>query len=203
MYYSNQLVLTGELSDTGSPLRTNAERSYRRGVEAEWAWNFYKNFLWAGNITLSQNKIERFKEVIYDYTNGFDIIEIEHTNTDISFSPNVIAANQLIWKAVDKEKTQVETAVMSKYVGRQFLDNTSDTGRMLDAYLTHDLRLTVDFRMNRMKTLQVNLLVNNFTNKLFSANGYTYSYVFESMITENFFYPQAGTHYLLAVTMKF
>lgn len=203
MHYTNQLVLTGALSDTGSPLRTNAAASYRAGVEAEWAWNFFKNFTWVGNLTLSQNRIEAFTETIYDYSVDFEVIEINHSDTDISFSPSVIASNQVIWQALKKEKVGIELAAMSKYVGKQFLDNTSNDGRSLDAYLTHDARLTLDFRFKGLKSAQLNLLVNNLTNALYSSNGYTYSYIFGNPITENFYYPQAGTNFLLALNLQF
>jgi len=203
MLYKNQLVLTGALSDTGSPLRTNADRSYRAGAELEWAWNFFKNFIWAGNLAISRNRIASFTETIYDYSVDFEAMEIEHRDTDISFSPSVIAANQLIWQAIKTEKVKLELAAMSKYVGKQYLDNTSNAGRSLDAYLVHDARLTADFSLKSVKSVQVNLLVNNLTNILYSSNGYTYSYIFDDPITENFYYPQAGLHFLLGINLRF
>jgi iron complex outermembrane receptor protein len=39
---------------------------------------------------------------------------------------------------------------------------------------------------------------------MFENNGYTWGYVFDgSRVDENFFYPQAGRHFLLRMTVKF
>jgi iron complex outermembrane receptor protein len=56
--------------------------------------------------------------------------------------------------------------------------------------------------------LEVNLLINNLFNELYEPNGYTFSYFVPGgfgpeLVTENFFYPQAGTNFLLGVKMKF
>jgi iron complex outermembrane receptor protein len=49
----------------------------------------------------------------------------------------------------------------------------------------------------------MNALVNNVLNAQFSSNGYTFSYVAGSRVTENFFYPQAGRNFLVGVTLGF
>src|SRR5690606_24910338 len=71
MDYKNQLVLNGNLNDVGAPLRINVPDSYRMGFESEFVYRPVQHWKFAVNATLSQNKILHFKEVIYDYTNGF------------------------------------------------------------------------------------------------------------------------------------
>ena len=88
-------------------------------------------------------------------------------------------------------------------VGEQFLDNTSDAGKMLDAYVVSDLRLGYTLKDRLFKEMRFSLLVNNVFDARYSSNGYTYSYVYEGIVTENFYYPQAGINFLAGVDLMF
>ena len=203
MQYDNQLVLTGELNDVGTPVRTNVDESYRRGVEAMFGWQVIPGLKWMLNATYSQNKIQEYNYFLYDYTNGFDIITTNFGETDISFSPEIIANSTISFKFFDSDKHALEAAWMTTYVGEQYLDNTSNPDRVIDAYLVNDARVTYVLKKCCMKELQINLLVNNVLNEEYSSNGYTYSYVVGETITENFFYPQAGTNFLVGLNLLF
>jgi iron complex outermembrane recepter protein len=199
MEYKDQLVLTGELNDVGSPVRTNVDKSFRRGLELQGQYSPIKWFTWMANLSLSQNKIERFTELIYDYTVDLEIVEVEHNNTDISFSPDVVAASQLIFKP----HSNWEVALLSKYVGDQFLDNTSNSTKKIEAYFVNDVRLSYSLKIKSMQELGFRLMVNNILNEQYSSNGYTYSYRYEELITQNYFYPQAGTNFMLGIFARF
>jgi iron complex outermembrane receptor protein len=199
MLYKNQLVLTGQLNDVGNATRVNVPRSYRAGIELEGAVAITKNLKWNANATFSQNKINNFTEYILNYDNGgYD--EIHHGKSDISFSPNVIVGSQLSFTP----KKQLELALLTKYVGKQYLDNTSTETRKLDAYFTNDIRLTWTITPSWIKEIGVNLLVNNVFNELYESNGYTYGYIAGKVHTqENFYFPQAGTNFLVGLNFKF
>lgn len=199
MDYTNQLVLTGELNDVGSSIRTNVDKSYRAGIELEGTFLISKKVALNANATFSQNKIENFTEVLYDYTTDFDVIENNYTNTDIAFSPNVIAAASIHYSPIK----QVNLMVQTKYVGKQFLDNTSNNDRAIAAYQTVDARISFILLPNKMRELSFHLMVNNIFDTMYSSNGYTYSYIYNDLITENFYYPQAGTNFLAGLVLKF
>ena len=98
MDYKDQLVLTGELNDVGAAIRTNVNKSYRTGIELEGAIRFNDKLTWGANLTLSQNKIRRFTEVLYDYGINYDEfneVQNQYSDVDISFSPDVIAGSML------------------------------------------------------------------------------------------------------------
>ncbi len=206
MIYKNQLVLTGELNDVGAPLRANAANSFRRGIELEGTWNFLKGFNLATNLTLSQNKILKFDEVLYDYTTDFDIINITHEGKDISFSPSIIGAAQLSYRyEADKNypnRDAMEFAWMTKYVSKQYMDNTQNEATSLPAYLVNDFRFTYELTLRNHHIFTINATVNNVLNELYVSNGYTYSYVYETRITERFYYPQAGRSVMLGLGIK-
>jgi iron complex outermembrane receptor protein len=201
MDYKNQLILTGELNDVGSSIRTNVDKSYRTGVEFSANFLISKKVTLGFNTTLSQNKIDQFTEVIYDYTDWNEVVVVEnkYKNTDIAFSPNVIAAGNIVYMPAKGLSLMLQT----KYVGKQFLDNTTNAKRVIDAYQTIDGRLSYSIYPKKMREISFNLLVNNILNSLYSSNGYTYSYIYEKLITENFYYPQAGTNFLVGLTFKF
>jgi iron complex outermembrane receptor protein len=194
MNYQDQLVLTGAVNSTGDAIRTNVESSYRLGLEAVLNYQLSKRLFWSGNVTVSQNRIRQFKEEIIDY-DTYDVAFIHHENTDIAFSPSVIAGTTLTYTA-----GAFEASLLRKYVGKQYLDNTSDDARSLNAYMTHDIRLKYTLKKGPVFTL----LLNNVLNEQYSSNGYTYSYRFAGvMTTENFYYPQAGFNFLLGASIRF
>ncbi len=199
MIYENQLVLTGELNDVGSSIRRNVDDSYRLGIEADATVQVAKNLWLNANLTLSRNRIGRFDEVVYDYTNGFDVLVNEFEDTDISFSPEIISAGRLIYQPLKG----LELMLISKYVGDQYLDNTSNEAKKIDAYWVNDFRIGYKIKNVLFKEIEVSLLVNNILNAEYSSNGYTYSYVVGDPITENFFYPQAGTNFLAGLRLSF
>lgn len=207
MLYKNQLVLTGELNDVGAPLRINIPDSYRKGIEIELAAHSKPGFFLQANATLSENKIRAFTQTLYDYSNnGFAILYNDYTNTDISFSPRISGGGQAGFKRTFKGKKyshSVDIAWVSKYVGKQFLDNTQNESRVLDAYIVHDARIGYSLKKNEDFEISVNAWIQNVMNNLYASNGYTYSYVQGAFVTEKFYYPQATRNYLIGLSLSY
>ncbi len=198
MQYQDQLVLTGELNDVGAPLRTNVDNSYRRGIELEAQWRPTEKWLFTANAAFSQNKIEAFDEILYDYTNGFDVVTIRHENTNIAFSPSVIAGGRLEWFL----HKNLSIACLPRYVGKQYLDNTESEYLTLPAYFVNDAAIRWNKTTSKNNRITLQLMVNNTLNELYSANGYTFSYIFGERITEKFFYPQAERFFLASIQFE-
>lgn len=202
MSYRDQLVLTGKLNDVGASVRTNVDKSYRTGIELESAWKVSRQLQWNINLTLSRNKIDVFKEVLYDYGVNFDEYnEVIRTykNTDISFSPSAIAASQLSYAFMG-----AEISLLSKFVGRQYLDNTSNKRRRLDPYAVNDVRLTYTWKPKFIQEIGFSFLVNNILAEAYESNGYTWGYLGGGEeYRENYYYPQAARNFLGMITIKF
>ena len=201
MDYQNQLVLTGELNDVGSSVRRNVDKSYRAGIEIDGTYMFFKELGVNANAAFSRNKIENFNEVIYDYgdING-GILNENYKDVDISFSPSVVASGMLIIKPVDN----LELNFISKYVSKQYLDNTQNAARSIDAYWVNDVRIGYGINDLLFEKIEINLLVNNIFDVEYASNGYTYSYAFDrNLTTENFYYPQAGINFMIGVNLIF
>jgi iron complex outermembrane receptor protein len=193
MNYQDQLVLTGAVNSTGDAIRTNVPSSYRLGVEASLNIQLTSVLSWQANATLSQNRMQDFTEKLVEYTD-YSIVSIKHGETEIAYSPSVISGSTLTYS-----KGKVEGALLTKYVGKQYLDNTSNDARALPSYLTQDIRLGYTLT----KKIRLTLLLNNVLNTLYTSNGYTYSYLYEGAITtENFHYPQAGFNFLMGLSIR-
>ena len=198
MQYLNQLVITGALNDVGNALRTNVAKSYRRGIEWVFQKQFKQKFALDANLNLSQNKIQNFEDVYYNYDNYTTIVN-HYKQSDIAMSPNVVAYLGL----TDKHFKTYEFNVQLKYVGKQFLDNTSTDSRSLKAYQTLNVMLQKTIYMNH-NTIVLKAAVNNLANALYANNGYTYKYIYGAQtIVENFYYPQSPRFFNLGVEFKF
>jgi iron complex outermembrane receptor protein len=214
MQYHHQLIATGELNDVGSPIRVNVEESYRKGIELQAGIEITPKIRWDGNLTLSENKIPVFNEIVYDYA-AFDdttfsyMNTVEHLDTDIAFSPSVIGSSIIgiqVWDGTtffSDEALKVDLEFATKYVGKQYLDNTSNDERSLPAYLVNDVVLRCSMNV-KGRELGLSIFANNILDKMYSANGWTYNYRYAgATTTENYVYPQAGRNGFISLNLKF
>jgi iron complex outermembrane receptor protein len=199
MFYKDQLVVTGKLSDVGASIRQNVPKSSRLGVEFDGSYTFSRYFMVNANAALSRNKIKDFSEYIFDYDTETEIMN-SYTNTNISFSPDAVLFGELVYKPV----SNFAVALQSKYVSKQYMDNTQSESRKLNGYWVNNVRLGYDFSFKGVKNMNIGLLANNILNKKYESNGYTYGYLGGGNRTdENFYFPQAGTNFLLSLNVKF
>lgn len=199
MKYKNELILTGQINDVGAQNRVNVPSSYRAGIELEAGTALAKNLRWNVNATFSQNKVKAFTEYLDNYDTGEQRVN-QYTNTDIAFTPNTIIGSQLLYTLAKG----LEIGLLSKYVGKQYLDNTSNENRKLDAYFVNDLRFIYTVKPKGMNEIAFSLLLNNILGELYESNGYTFSYISEGKtVTESFYYPQAGRNFLAGVRVRF
>ncbi len=199
MFYKNQLVVTGKINDTGGNFRQNVDKSYRLGIELDGSYIINKYFALNANAAFSRNKIKNFTEYYDDYDNGGQVVN-NYQLTDISFSPAAVIFGELVYKPVKG----FAIALQSKYVSKQYLDNTQNNDRTINGYWVSNARLGYDFKFAGVKNVNLGLLVNNLLDKKYESNGYTYGYLLGgSRTTENFYFPQAGTNFLLNLNVKF
>ncbi len=204
MDYVDQMVPTGEINDVGGYTRTNIPESFRRGIELEAGYIFNKYINWQANLTLSQNKIKEFKahydmyDEDYNWT-GTKIIDYE--NTDIAFSPSVIGSSIIRVTPVKG----MELSLSSKYVGKQYIDNTMDADRMLDPYFINDIRLNYTIETSNIRGIELVFAVNNVFDVFYIPNAWIYAgYVETRGLTPlaDGYFPQAGRHFSAGLNFK-
>lgn len=203
MDYKNQLIPTGELNDVGSAIRQNVPDSYRAGIELQAGVRVLPQLEWSGNATFSRNKIEEYEQFIDVYDASFNFIGQEsrfYENTSIAFSPSFIG-NSVLSFTDDGFSAELVT----KYVSRQYLDNTQTVSRSIDPYLVNDIRLGYNFSsIPVLSGLQANLQVNNVLDETYETNGYTFGYIAGGNEQHfNYYYPQAGRNFMVQLSFRF
>ena len=97
----------------------------------------------------------------------------------------------------------IELSLVSKYVSKQYLDNTQDEGRKLNAFYVQNARATYTFTKAFLKESNIILQVNNIFNKRYEPNGYTYNYIYGGTLSvNNYYFPMAGTNFMIGVNIK-
>ncbi len=206
MDYRDQLVLTGEINNVGSPIMVNVQDSYREGIEVSGNFVLRSNINWGLNLSLSSNKIDNFTEYVdnWSYWDDPDNEPYQYvTNlgrTDISFSPEVVAGSNLSWKPVPN----VTLALTSKYVSKQYIDNTSSEERKLDPWFVNDFMADYRFKIKNIGSFELSLFVNNIFNEEYESNAWVYQYFYnkEHYVMDGYF-PQAGTNFMTRLVMNF
>ena len=233
MNYNNQLAVTGAINDVGEYTRQNVKDSYRIGVELDGMIKITNGLSFNGSLTLSRNKIKKFTEFIdnWDYwfqdfentpPEALEPIQFEriHKNTDLALSPNIIFGGALTYDILHSIKDHsLSFSLMNKYVGDQFIDNTSNNNAQLDAYFFSDFRIGYNLKTNLFKEIAFTLLIRNIFDARFSSNAWTYRYRSaeydprpddpytlleeEAIYNQTGLYPQAGRNFLAGLTIKF
>lgn len=207
MFYKDQLILTGRINDVGEYTRRNVSSSYRAGIEFDGQWNILPQLTWTATASLSRNKISNFTEYVDDNNTQQTF---EYKNTDIAFSPSFIGSSDISFRPVPN----AEIAFLSKYVSKQYLDNTSNRStaiddplnrdRVLDAFFVNGLRLRYNTRVGSIRNIGIAFQINNIFSELYENNGYTFKYISEdTLYSGNGFYPQATRNFLLSLNVKF
>ncbi len=205
MDYDDQLILTGEINDVGGFTRKNVKKSWRAGIETESAWMITSTLQWKANLTLSHHIIPYFTEYVDQYDNDWNWTgyeERQYRNTKIAFSPALVAASQVSYEPF----SDLILNFSSKYVGNQFIDNTSNRERMLDDYMVHNLRANYSFYSGLLGQVEFTMQINNLLNTKYITNGWIYKGVAgdQGLTTiEDGYFPQAGFHLLAGINLKF
>ncbi len=200
MKYKNQLVLTGMINDVGDPVMENVPDSYRTGAELAIGFNIRNNLNRNVNTTPSKNIIRNF----ISYTDNWNIWPEQITDTigttEIAFSPAWLLNSTLDYEPLKF----LHLVLYSKYVGKQYIDNTSSNDRSLNAYFVNDLLIYYSLHPKFMKEIIFSLKVNNLFNAKYETNAWVYRYYYEGShnVIDGYF-PQAGINFMAGIALKF
>lgn len=202
MQYRDQLVATGELSDTGEALVRNIPDSYRRGIELTAALELTPWFTLGANATFSQNRIKNYTEHISEYDADWNYLgekEIFMKTSTLSYSPDLIAGLML-----DFHVKGFSALLQTQYVGSQYMTNSQVAALLLDQYCFTNLNLGYEFSTPRTRKIRLGVQINNLFNSEYCNNGYGYSSIVDGVrVDEAYYFPQAMLNVLANVTVSF
>ncbi|MDC7995228.1 TonB-dependent receptor [Altibacter sp. HG106] len=200
MNYQNQLVLTGAIDDVGAPIRATSGKSYRFGIEIDAQLPITENLSVMPNIAVSTNKN-------VDFVASIDGELVNLGNTNISYSPEIVAGNIIQYLPLEN----LQLALLSKYVGEQYLGNIDSETSLLESYFVNDFNINYTLRdLGFMESITFTGLVNNLFNVEYVPNGYFFTFDDDfsnpgtvTTIEGAGFYPAATINFLLGVTARF
>ena len=179
MKYKDQLVLTGEMNSVGSPIRKNIGNSIRQGIELVTGFKPNRFIKIEGNVTLSRNRTE------------YTPIKDSTIKVDISYSPKIIVGYKISVLPIK----DMEFALLGKFVGKQYLDNTQSESKRLDSYYVSDLLLNYNRLFPKVGNVGIYLKINNLFDVLYNSN----AYVSEGI---PYYFPQATRNFLLGLSIR-
>jgi iron complex outermembrane receptor protein len=198
MNYKDQLVLTGEINQVGAPVMVNIDKSYRAGIELGWGYQPTGFFDWKGNITLSRNKIPEYVSYVDNWDAGGQLQDTIR-NADLSFSPNVIIGSTATIKPIKS----LSIDLISKFAGKQYLDNTGSDNRKLDPYFVNNLRFTYSPKVPHTGSFSLYLQLNNILNEQYETNGWVYRYHYNGQDQKmDGLFPQAGLNFIAGIRIS-
>jgi iron complex outermembrane recepter protein len=220
MTYKNQLAITGQINDIGEQIRANVADSYRQGVELEAAFKVSNQLIINTNATFSQNKIRNFIERI-DNWDTYAQVNFNRGTTDLALSPNAVFNAELRYSVFKNEKSELSLTPSLKYVGQQFLDNSSNENTVLKAYNYTNFQVFYFKKLDNktIKSVTFKLLIANILDQKYVNNGWVYRFISPSydprgddvysrgetkdLYNQTGYFPQAGRHFQLGVSLDF
>ena len=203
MNYKDQLVLTGEINNVGAAIMTNVPKSYRTGLEISTGIKILENLNWDINATFSTNKIKDFTEYVDKYDENWNPktqFSKYLGKTDLSFSPDIIAGSIFTYEIIEN----LYINFISKYVSRQYIDNTSNKDRSLDPYFVNNLSFNYSKKTKLFKEIGFHLMLNNIFSEKYETNAWVYRcFVGEKINVYDGYFPQAEFNFLAGISLKF
>jgi len=202
MDFTDQIVPTGEFSQNGYFIMTNIEKSYRTGVEISAQVKPHRKLTLEANATFSRNKAKDYVYFAQTYDEELnESIEEYHTGeTNLAFSPEIIASGNINYNIFGNFDIYYNV----KFVGKQYIDNTSSTDRMLKPYSISSLGFDYEIITKYVKSLRFKFEIYNLFNFKYSSNAYGgLWYEQGSQRSWANFFPQSGITFIGGVTISF
>jgi len=204
MEYKDQLVPTGKLSETGYVIKENVECSFRRGVELSSSW---KPLIYLGvdaNLTLSRNKILDYTWYLDQFDDAWSLVSQRAVNfekSDIAFSPSVTGMGMVTLLPTRSSSISIN----GKYVGKQYLDNSSNISRSVPQYFVLGLRASKSIEFKSERYLDFQFFIDNMLNRKYYSNGWVYTAEFLNgeSYTQEGLYPQAEINFTAKISFRF
>ncbi|HPS70745.1 MAG TPA: TonB-dependent receptor, partial [Bacteroidales bacterium] len=202
MYYDHQLVLTGQINDVGAAIMSNVDKSYRAGIEVVSHYQPNKYFTWNFNTTLSANKILDYTQFVETYDENWEFLSMTEENlgtTDISFSPNIVVGNEFIFTPIKSFNIGLAT----KFIGKQYIDNSSNENYILKPYTITNLNLSYQFKECKNFKVSIFFSINNIFNAKYESNAWLWkAYVGGVEQFSDGYYPQAGINFFGGIKVR-
>ena len=209
MEFTDEIALTGELSEIGLPLRRNVDRSYRRGLEIDLRWMPVPDWSLLHSLNVSHNRIGEWTQFydVYDAQGAWiGSRPITYPNTPPLLTPELVLNLGIEWA-----RRQTAVAVMGRHVTHSQLDNTGLAAFRAPAYSNVDLLASRELgRWWSGARPRLKLFVNNLLDgSEHYPSGYSYQFINRDSIGLDaldgipFYYPLATRNIVVSLDLGF
>jgi iron complex outermembrane receptor protein len=210
MEFSNEIALTGELSEIGLPVRRNTGASHRRGVELDLAFRPSERWRIGANASLSRNRIEAWTQHydVYDEAGAWiDSVARVHQDVPPLLTPAAILNGSLEWKP----SRDLGLFVTGRWVAAAQLDNTGNPDFRTPSWFSLDAQASVSLSRlvkrgePRIRVQGTNLL----DDRRLWPSGYSYLYFVrdgagaETPAGTRYYYPLATRSVYVTLDVRF
>ncbi len=188
MEFADELIKSGQVDIFGEPVTGNADRTRHIGIEADGSVTFMTTFTLSGNISLSQNRLVRHREIVQSYDSLGSAVLTTYTldNNPIAGFPDVLWNIRLTYRDDD-----VTASLLAKYVGSFYTDNFKNENNKNDAYTVFDGELLYRFPAVAGVALTARGEVRNLFNNRYFMNG-----------EGDAFFPAAERNFILGLSVS-
>jgi len=185
MDFSNEIVPLGARNDDGQPIKGNAELTVHSGLELSVGYQPSSFFKLNGNLAWSQNYYDKYIQ------QNLDESTTDLSGNSIAGFPDFIGNLRMTGYAKN-----FSGAMILRYVGKQYLDNTQNDDRIIDPWSRVDLMF--DYRLRNLSyfpEIRFMFKIINLLDEEYETAGY-----FDSWTGTAWFYTAAVRHYYFAVS---
>ena len=209
MEFDNEIALSGELSEIGLPVRRNAGRSHRRGVELDLGYSPTPQWRIGANAAFSSNRIDAWTQHydVYDAAGAWvDSATVVYHDVPPLLTPEAILNGTLEWKPTP----EVSLLTSGRYVSASQLDNTGNPDFRTPHYFGLELQASVSLRKlvakgePRIRVAATNLL----DDRRIWPSGYSSLYYTreggqDTLSGTSYYYPQATRSVYVTLDLRF
>jgi iron complex outermembrane recepter protein len=152
---------------------------------------------------MSRNKIMDFTEYYTEYdTKQFMEYYMSKKlgNVDIAYSPDLTGSSDMCFTFTKN----LGIHLLSKYVGRQYFDNTMSRDRRINPYFINNLMVSFNPGIKGLKSTELQVLVNNIFDVNYESNAYGGNWYEDGIEkTWSYYFPQAGINFMIMARFTF
>ena len=162
MNFRDEIVYLGGITDVGTAISMNADRSVHKGIELEGRADLGGAFELQGNLMLSDDELRSFEVFVpIDEDPWLELQDL--SGNRIAGFPDLLGRLTLAWKPA---WGRIELGAFRS--GRLYTDNTEQLDRSIDPYTTMHLEVRWDLR----DYCSFRLRVNNLLDEEYESFGY-------------------------------
>jgi iron complex outermembrane receptor protein len=178
MDFADEIIAYGGINPSNyQPATTNADGSYRLGLELSGAVRPAEAFTLSGNLSLNRYRIKDFSRTYEVYDDNFDVIG----DTTVTFKDvkGLLFPDILANAILDYKHDNLRLTYRFRVAGKQYMEVLNLDSLAIDAYTISSVQASFTLpNFLRFGDLTVTGTIDNLFNKKYVVSGYGWNYAY-------------------------